>query len=290
MRDFKYLHPQSVSETLVLLDHYKEKAKILAGGTDLLVELRKDQGSQVLEAVINIAHLEELIYIREDEGWIRIGANTTHTDLVKSAFLRKQVSALPDAASSIGSPQIRNRGTIGGNIMNASPAADIVPVLVALDAKLIFRSAQGKRQVAITEIFERPYKTNIPSEELLVEIAFKKLPSTNNSAFIKLGRRNALAIARMNVAVIIDQAEEGIIQDIRVVPGSTTPVPTRIKTAEDVLLGSKPTEKLIERAGLKVSEEMVKMSGYRWSTEYKKPVIEALTRRGIRKALGVECQ
>lgn len=289
MREFTYLHPKNISETLVLLEQYKRKAKILAGGTDLLIELRKDQGFEELEVVINIAHLVELIYIHEDGDWIRIGANTPHIDLVKSTLLQKQVSALPDAARTVGSPQIRSRGTIGGNIMNASPAADVVPVLVALDAILTFRSAQGERQVAITEIFEKPYQTNIPPEELLVEIAFRKLPPTAKSAFIKLGRRNALAIARMNVAVVIDQGEDGIIQDIRIAPGSTTPKPTRIKIAEGVLLGHKPTEELIERAGFKVSEEMINLSGYRWSTDYKNPVIEVLTCRGIRKALGVEC-
>ncbi|AZR72584.1 hypothetical protein BBF96_03790 [Anoxybacter fermentans] len=286
MREFNFIQPKSVDEVLELLNIYGSKAKVVAGGTDLIVELRKDEGPKDLEVVINIAHLDDLNYIKDDGEWVRIGAATPHAKVVKSGLIQKEIPALAYAANSVGSPQIRNRGTIGGNIMNASPAADTVPVLVALDAVLTFRSVSGKRRVPITDIYVKPYKTNVPPEELLVEVSFKKLPATASSAFIKLGRRNALAISRMNVAVILDRDAEGVIKDIRIAPGSTTPVPSRIKCAEEVLLGKKPTDELIELAGSKVSEEMIRISGYRWSTEYKKPVIEALTRRGIRKALG----
>ncbi len=285
MREFSYEHPASVKEVLMLLDKYKRKAKVIAGGTDLIIELRKDEGPKELEILINIAHLNELNYIEEDGDWIRIGANSTHTQIKESELIQKEILALSEAAGVVGSPQIRNRGTIGGNILNASPAADIVPVLVALDAILTLKLKEGERQIPITEIYEKPYKTNILAEELLVEVAFKKLPLKAKTAFIKLGRRNALAISRMNVAVIVNQDNDGVVTDIRIVPGSTTPTPTRIKVAEEVLLDKLPTDELIDLAGEKVSAEMIKVSGYRWSTDYKKPVIETLTRRGIRKAL-----
>lgn len=324
MREFNYLHPQTVEETVQLLHEYGQRAKLLAGGTDLLIQLRKDGGSKELEAVINIAHLRELNYIKEDDEWIRIGANTTHAQVANSELILRDVQALADAARTVGSPQIRNRGTIGGNIINASPAADPVPVLVALEAVVTIQSVRGSREIPLTDIYVKPYQTNIASDELLTEIAFKKLPATARSAFIKLGRRNALAIARMNVAVIVDRDAEGVVRDIRIVPGSTMPRPGRVQGAEAVLLGQKLalesksasainsrsatsgkndsvdttevadladksvmnlTEELIQQAGQKVAEEMVALTGRRWSTEFKEPVIAALTRRGIRQAL-----
>lgn len=285
MREFDYLHPENVEETIALLHDYQDRAKVISGGTDLIIELRKDEGPKDLEVMIGIAQLEELRYIKDDDEWVYIGANTTHSDLVNSDVIRREVSALSEAANSVGSPQIRNRGTIAGNILNASPAADTVPVFVALDSILTLQSKAGERKVPICDIFVKPYQTNIRSDELLVEVAFKKLPTTTRSSFIKLARRNALAISRMNVAVILDIDSDGIISDIRISPGSTTPVPARIKSAEAVLLGKRPNDELIEAAGFEVSQEMIRISGYRWSTDYKKPVIEALTRRSIKKAL-----
>lgn len=286
MREFNLISPKNVGETLELLMIYRERAKVIAGGTDLLVELRKDQGSKNLELIINTAQLAELNYIKEDEEGVYIGAGTTHTQLTCSEIINRQIPALATAAKSVGSPQIRNRGTIGGNILNASPAADTVPLLVALNSQLTFRSDQGvERKVKITDIFVKPYQTNVQPTELLVEISFKKLPVATSSSFIKLGRRNALAISRMNVGVILYQDELGFIRDLRIVPGSTTPTPSRIKDAEKVLIDQKPTMELIKLAGEKVSAEMINLSGYRWSTDYKKPVIEALTQRGIQRAL-----
>lgn len=285
MREFDYRNPATVDEVVELLHQYQKKAKVLSGGTDLVIELRKDKAPAELELVVNIAHLTELRYIKEDGAWIRIGANTTHADLASSELVQKECKALARAARSVGSPQIRNRGTIGGNIVNASPAADSVPVLVALDAVLTLRSAAGTREVPITAIYSKPYQTNIASDELLTEVAFRKMSGAAKSAFIKLGRRNALAISRMNVAVVLEQDDTGMINDIRIAPGSTMPIPGRCKRAEAVLLGQHPTEELISAAGARVSEEMIAVSGYRWSTEYKKPVIEALTKRAIYEAL-----
>lgn len=287
MREFNYLNPQSIGETLELLHTYAGRAKVVAGGTDLLIELRKDEGPADLEVVLNIAHFSELQYIKADGEWIRIGSGTTHALLAESALLLENVSALAQAARTVGSPQIRNRGTVGGNILNASPAADTVPVLVALDAVLTFKSLAGERQVPITDIYVKPYKTNVQPDELLTEVAFKRLAPTATSAFIKLGRRNALAISRMNVAVIVDRDSEGNVLDLRIAAGSTTPKPGRTKSAEAILVGQKPTEELINLAARKVSEEMVAITGYRWSTEYKEPVIEVLVRRAIWKALEV---
>ncbi|MCK4257751.1 MAG: FAD binding domain-containing protein [Halanaerobiales bacterium] len=285
MREFNFKNPTSVRDALKLLENYGSQAKVIAGGTDLLIALRNDEGPKELKVVINIADLSELNYIKDDGEWIRIGANTTHTQVNESELIQNEIPALAKAAGMVGAPQIRNRGTIGGNVMNASPAADTVPVLVALDAILAFKSTQGERKIPISKIYTKPYKTNIFPEEILVEVAFKKLPSTASSAFIKLGRRNALAISRMNVAVILDRDSSGVITDIRIAPGSTTPTPTRIKVAEEILLGKIPTDTLIDQAGEKVAEEMIRVSGYRWSTDYKKPVIDSLTRRGIHQAL-----
>ena len=285
MKEFDYYHPVDIDETLKYLGKFKEKAMILAGGTDLILDLRQDKGVEGVENIINIAHLDQLQYIKEEGDQIKIGAGITHGELAKSKLIQREVPALAQAARTVGSPQIRNLGTIGGNIINASPAADPVPILVALESILTLKSSNGVRHIPITDIYKGPYQSEIKEDELLTEISFRKLPPTATTAFIKLGRRNALAIARMNVAVIISKGLEGIIKDVRIVPGATTPVPMRIKSAEDILLNNQADEELISQAGEKVAEEMIKISGYRWSSEYKKPVIATLTRRGIYEAL-----
>ncbi|MEW6623346.1 MAG: xanthine dehydrogenase family protein subunit M [Bacillota bacterium] len=289
MLKFDYLRPGSVKEACRLLAQHKEKAKVIAGGTDLMVQLRdEDKKLKDIAYVIDINHLKELKYIKKDGDYLRIGALTTHDEIYKSELINEAVPFLAQAVNTVGSPQIRHRGTIGGSICNASPAADPVPPLVALDAQLKLVSAKGEREVSLLSIFEKPYVTNLAPDELLVEVYFKGLPENTKTSFIKLGRRKALAIARMNIAAAITLDSEGKVVEARIAPGSVLPKPDRVRTAEELLLGKAPDQKLLEEAGRKVSEEMIKRSGIRWSTEYKKPVIEALTQRVINQALGVE--
>ncbi len=201
-----------------------------------------------------------------------------------SPIIREHAPLLSTACSTIGATQHRNIATIGGNVINGSPAADSVPALIVLDAEAVFKSKNGERVSPLKEIFVKPYRTDIKEDEILTALRFERLPEGARSSFIKLGRRNALAISRMNIAVII-VLEGNTIVEARISPGSATPLPDRIKAAEKILIGNEPSEELFRRAGKEVSGEMINRSGIRWSTPYKQPVIAALTTRALREAV-----
>jgi len=280
MKPFEYFSPQSVPEACNLLAQIGTGAKILAGGTDVLVELRKS-ADEVTGSIIDISRIVSLRGIEESGDAIVIKPLTTHTEILRSALVGAHAPLLKTAVAGIGSPQIRNRGTIGGNIMNAAACADTVPALIALGARIRLQSSTGDRTVALSDFFTKPYVTVAQRGELLVEIRFPKLRSDARSSFIKLGRRNALSISRLSVAAIVTRNQSGVITDARIVPGAALPTWHRVSEAENLLIGHKPTRALFVEAGKKVSEVMISFTGRRWSTEYKEPVIAVLVRRAL---------
>jgi CO/xanthine dehydrogenase FAD-binding subunit len=280
MKPFEYIVPKSLQETLTLLEEYGGEAQVLAGGTDVLVELRKPS-SRTPKVIIDISRLKELMGITESGNEILLGPLTTHTEIFRSELIRRSVPFLRQAVSTIGSPQIRNRGTIGGNIMNAAACADTVPPLMALGAVVKLQSVKGLREIPLIDFFVKPYETTAVHTELLTGIRFSRLPAGAKSAFIKLGRRNALAISRLSVAAVLRKTAAGIIEEARIVPGAAFPKWQRVAEAEKLLVGNKPSKELFAEAGRKVSEVMISFTGRRWSTEYKEPVISALVRRAL---------
>ena len=188
-------------EAIELLWQAEGKAKIIAGGTDLVIGLRN--GDHTPQSIIDITRIEELRKIGEKNGTISIGAAVTHSEIASSPLVKKYGKILSDAASEIGSPQIRNLGTIGGNIVNASPAADTIPPLMVLNAMGRVVSREGEKEVPLSQLFKGPYETNLKPHELLVQITFQKLPSDTRSSFVRLARRDAMAIARMSVAIVL---------------------------------------------------------------------------------------
>lgn len=289
MLRYDYFCPTSIQEACELLSKYSTDAKVIAGGTDLMVQIRdEDKRCTNIKHVIDISHIKEMSFIKEEGNTIIIGALTTHDDVYKSQLIKDKVPFLSEAAFSVGSPQIRNRGTIGGNICNASPAADTVPPLIALDSEVKIVSIRGVRVVPLSSIYVKANVNNLAPDEIVTEIRFQALKPGSKTAFIKLGRRKALAISRINAAVAAKIDDDGRISDIRIYPGCIFGVPERVTAAEKLLIGNFPTEELINEAGFKVSEEMINKTGIRWSTEYKKPAVEALIRRGLKEVLGVD--
>lgn len=284
---FDYKKPRTLHEACDLLWEYGGKAGVIAGGTDLVILLR--DGKEQPQCVVDITHIPELRRIEEKDGMIFIGAAVTHSEIASSPVVRKYGRVLSVAAGEIGSPQIRNIGTIGGNIVNASPAADTLPPLMILNAVAMVASREGEREVALHQLFKGPYESELKPHEILVGISFQKLPSASKTSFVRLARREAMAIARMSVALLL-QMEKGSnrIRDIRVSLGAITPTPGRVSGAEDLLKGKSPDEGTLKMASRKVSEEMVKQAGVRPSTSYKSPVVEALFMRAFREALGRE--
>lgn len=288
MQTFNYHRPGSLAKACQLLAQYGPAARVMAGGTDLVVALREENRRLAgVSQIIDLGHLGELAGIRADGDIITIGALTTHAEIAASPLLQQYAPLLAVAAAQVGAPQIRNRGTIGGNLANASPAADTVPALIALEARATMVSSQGERQVPVRDLLAAPYRTTLAAGEIITAIALKKLPSSAGSAFLKLGRRKALSIARLNIAVVIDRDGSGRVTEARLVPGAALPVAGRVPAAEAVLAGKAVTAELARQAGEVVAQEMVRLSGLRWSTEYKRPVIAVLSRRAILQAAGV---
>ncbi len=277
-----YRTPSTLKEACDLLWDIREEAKIVAGGTDLVIGLRK--GDLRPRCLVDITRIEEIREIEEEGDWISIGAGVTHSELASSPLLNRFGKVLSEASSSVGSPQIRNLGTLGGNIVNASPAADTLPPLMVLDAVARVASREGERDIPLVQLFNRPYETILKPFEILTHVRFSKLPAAARSGFIRLARREAMAIARMSVAVIA-RLEGGRFRDIRISAGSVTPTPCRMSEAERVLKERVPDEESLRLAARRVSETMIGWSGVRPSTSYKKPVVEVLFIRAIRMAL-----
>jgi len=281
---FDYIIPETLEEACSILWEAGKGVGVIAGGTDLVIGLRN--GDHNPRLLIDITRIPELRKIEEREGRILIGAAVTHSEIASSPLLKKYGRVLSDAASEIGSPQIRNLGTIGGNIVNASPAADSLPPLMVLNAVGKIVSREGAREVPLDQLFKGPYETNLKPHEILVHIGFEKLSSVMRSSFVRLARREAMAIARMSMAVVLRiEKSTNLIEDIRISPGAVMPRPQRMSEVEEFLKRKSPDEAILKTASQKVSGVMVRTSGVRSSTSYKAPVVEALFLRAMRSCL-----
>ena len=284
---FQYTAPRSVREAVEVLRRGKERgkgAKILAGGTDLMVQLR--ERAVTPDVVVDISRIPSLTRIERMGNEIRIGPLVTHSMLATSDLIREYVGVLSEAARAVGSPQIRNLGTLGGNIVNASPAADTIPALVILEARLILTGPGGERVLSITDFFKGPYATVIGKDELLTGIIVPLPPPSGRAIFLKLARRKALAIARMNLACMLYyNRQKEVFEWARLCVGSSTPRPVRMTEAEKALEGQPFTDSVLQKAGRAAAEQMVALSGLRSSTAYKKPVVGDLVMRAVRLAV-----
>lgn len=284
MQHFEFYTARHIEDALTFLSEKGERCKVIAGGTDLIPSLRKEDIHP--EFVLNVLELESLGGITELDHSVRIGSTVTFTEMVESDILVHYFPSLVQAAASVGGPQIRNRGTIGGNIANASPAADVLPAVLALDGELELESmSSGKRRLPTSKAIMAPYRTQFREDEILTGIFIRKLKLGTKSGFVKLGRRNAMARARMNLSVILRLDSKEVIEDLRIVPGAVMPVLKRMKRAEKILIGKKPNTDLIEASALMIVEEMVELTGVRWSTEYKVPVMKNMFKQMLGKLL-----
>lgn len=270
-----YYQPQSMTDTLKLLADFEGKLKPLAGGTDVVPAIRK--GELKVDGLIDLSKIPDIRRISIQDNKIKLGSLCTFSQIERSTLIQAKVPLLAEAAGAVGSPQIRSLGTIGGNIANASPAADTVTAFIALDAKARLESVNGSRTVLVSELLCGVGRTNIHPKEIITEVSFK-IPSDNSkSGFIKLGRRKALAIARMNLAMIITE-HEGLINFARVSLGAVGPNPCRNTILEVYLIGQKPSESLINGFAKVAGQEVSRMLGTRASAAYKCEAVKGIAR------------
>ena len=288
MYQFDYAKANTLEEACKLLAEGQGKARVIAGGTDLMVQIHeKDKRWKDMAKVVDISGIAELSAIEVKDGMVHVGALVTHTQAEESEVLKEHAPLLADACRTVGGPQIRNKGTLGGAIGNGSPASDPMPALIALDACAIVCGTGGERQIPLTEIIEKPGKTVLEPDEIIREFVFPSV-ADKKMVFVKLGRRKALSISRMNVSVIAKQDAGGAIEYIRVVPGCVFATPAHAEKAEAILSGQMPDAELIQKAADSVAAEMIEKTGIRWSTEYKEPVIKVLVRRALSDVLEVK--
>jgi len=282
--EFDYFEPKTLEEAIELLSKYGNDAKVLAGGTDLLVDMRLQEMAP--KKVVNIQRIPNLNYIKPDEEGVKIGALTTIRELETSMLLKKGAYiVLAEAAHKMGSIQIRNMATIGGNICHALPSADTPPALVALDARVKIIGPTGERVVPLEEIFVNVGKTALTSGELLTEIQVRNPPAHSGTAFFKIGR-TAMDLAIVNVAVRITLLNKVCKETRIVIGGGVGPTLIRSKRAEALLNGKKMEEAIIEKAAQVASEELKpRPTSIRGSPFYKVEVSKVLVRRALKKAL-----
>jgi CO/xanthine dehydrogenase FAD-binding subunit len=276
---FEYFRPATLHEALCFLAAYGSETAVLAGGTDLMIAIRAGEVSS--KFVMDVSRLDELRAVEKRNRVVSIGAALTHTEIAHHALVKEFTPVLGRAAGYVGSVQIRNVGTLGGNAANASPAADSIPPLIVHNARAIIRSASTERVEPIQDLIVGPYRTNLNSDELITAFVLESLGEGYRHAFHRIARRQALAVARINVAAVGRTDESGRVEDLRVSVGSITPRPSRMTAAEEHLRGRTAGEKLIREAAEKVSTEMLRQSGVRASTEYKEPAVRGLVFKAL---------
>ncbi|OGL46798.1 MAG: hypothetical protein A2161_16615 [Candidatus Schekmanbacteria bacterium RBG_13_48_7] len=305
--EFEVIEPKTIEEACIELDRYKKHGVcILAGGTDLLVDIRPKiirqhlprcpgcptDGSIVREPkkapqyVISITRITGIQGIEIEGSWIKIGAMTRIRELCESEIIRTHLSALYDGAYQLGSPLVRNRGTIGGNIANARPAADTFVPSIALNGTLITASINGRREILLDSFARGPGLTILEPGELITHIKFPLYPGNTGSDYFKLANRKALEIAIAGVASMVTLNKElNRIESTRICMGAVGPTPVLAKTAMDFLAGKSPVDDVIHEASRLAVKDAHPISDHRGGKQYRQIEVEVLTRRTLFKAL-----
>jgi carbon-monoxide dehydrogenase medium subunit len=284
MKNFEYFSPQNVQEAHTLLSQYSEEAKIIAGGQSLLILLK--QGLISPSVIIDIKGISELDYIHQDKkDGLRIGALTSHRTLETLPLMKENFYMLAEMEHRLASVQIRNWGTVGGNLCHGEPASDLAPCFIALDAEVKLSGPAGDRLMKVEEFFEDYYKTALKSDEILTEIHLPILPP-GGGIYVKTGvREKDMALAGVAAFIVLDPKNRGVCRDIRIVMGSVGPTPIRTTRAEDILRGQKVDDRLIDTAAQIASEDSQPIPDIHASEEYKKELVKVLVQHTVKEAM-----
>ncbi len=282
MHYFDYYAPKGLDEAIDIFAEYGERASALAGGTDLVLFM--ESGRLKPELVVEIPSCPPFVGLEMVDSQIRIGSRTTMRELETSPTVCLQISVLAEAASVVGSLQIRNMATIGGNICTASPAGDTLPALLVLDASVGLASKRGKRVVPIREFFVGPGKTVRQPDELLTEVFVPVPKSRIGSSFYKLAIRRYLDIAIVNAAALIAVNEYGVIIDAKIALGSVAPTPIRAYEAEERLIGNTLNDFVLDEAAILAQKASSPITDQRGTAEYRRIMVYRLTRRVVTEA------
>jgi xanthine dehydrogenase FAD-binding subunit len=278
------LTPQTMDEALSILQQRQPGLRIIAGGSDVIVQLR--DGVMKADKLLNILPLRELRFIRKRNNRIHIGSLTTYSDITESRLMKEHAWVLVSAAKQIGAIQLQNTATLGGNLGNASPAGDSLPPLYALDARVVTRSKAGQREMPIEQFFLSYRTTALKPDELIEEVNFKPLNSKDRGAYVKLGLREANAISIVDVAVVLRHRDlNDSFPEVRVALGAVSPVIIRAGKSEKALEGKPLNEKILSEAAALAANDASPIDDVRGSAEYRKNVVVSLVYQALYEAL-----
>lgn len=280
MNQFKYVSPKTIEEALKILKEERANACIAAGCSNLLPQIRDKKLSPKL--LVDITNIVELKGISQKKGKICLGPLTTIAELVNSKLLFKEYPILHQAAEQFADPVVRNNATIGGNLVTASPAADMAVPLLTLDALIKIESTRQQREVRLKDFFLAPGRTVLREDEMITEIEFERSNINKNGCYLKLGLRKAMAIAVASIGINLEVKENKIVQ-VRIAMGSVAPTPIRLTATEEFLQDQEVNDELLEKAINKVREEVNPISDIRASDKYRRYVSGILFKRAFNK-------
>jgi carbon-monoxide dehydrogenase medium subunit len=283
MKTFEYKRPSSLEEACAMLAAQDGRVKALAGGTDLLVQMK--QGGLELDTLVSLQDVPGLDTLHlEDDGSLVIGSATPLGAIENSTDVRRAFPAIAEAASFVGSLQVRSRATVGGNLCNAAPSADTAPILIACGSTAVITDGRSERTLLLEDFFSGPGQTVLRPGELLKAIVVPPVPETGFAKYCK-SFRSAMDCCTVGVAVYSDFAPGSVaVRDLRLALGAVAPTPIRARAAEAMLVGQELDEALTDRASLEAVSDALPISDLRASAAYRKVLVEVLSRRALTAA------
>lgn len=282
MKEFNYVNAPDLRTALSILDKEREKACVVAGSTNVMVDIRAGKLNEL--TLVNIRDIEALRGIKQGRGKIIVGPLTTISELAESPIIAQHAPALFMSAVDFADAVTRNSATIGGNIANASPAADTAPPLLALNAEVVIEAKGAKRRVAISEFFTGVNKTVLQANELITAIEFTP---NSQSAFYKISLRNAMAISVATAACAVKYGRDGLVRECSIALGSVAPKPVRAYAAESFLIGQKLEAATLAKALVELDRDISPIDDIRSTAEYRREVSPVIVKRVLEKACGI---
>ena len=276
--EFEYYKPKDFSELTELLLQYKTKAKILSGGTDLVVRIK--DGFEFPEIVVDIKSIPELKELKFDGKNLFIGATVTFNELIESDIVKENFPLLWEAAKNVASTGIRNRATLAGNICSAVPSLDSGPALLVYEAEVILKNKEGERKVNINEFFLGPRKTVLKEDEFVYGVSVPLPQKKNGGSYVKLGRYNGEDLAQVGIGILVLEGNE-----YRIAHCAVGPVSARAKKIEQLLNGKSLNDSLIEEAKKLIEEEISPITDIRATKEYRIHMAKVMLERGLKAAV-----
>ena len=284
MLRFDYIAPTTLEEAAAALSGREVAGRIIAGGTDVLVQIKEEK--LAVDLLVSIAGIPGLRSIHRDEKWVTIGARTTIREIETSGYVRQSVPILSDAVDQFGSVQIRNVATLGGNICNASPAADTVPALLALKAQVAYWSPGEMNRRDLHQFFVSPGKTVLGRGDILASVRFEKPHPRTGGAYLRFTPRKGMDLPLVSIAVQLQMDQDfSCCEEVTIALGAAAPTPIRVTGTEEILKGERLTEEILAHAANQASQEARPRDDFRANAKYRQAMIRNLLPEVIKRAV-----